>query len=64
MRMAELITRAIEEALAPVSLAVIDESDGHVGHGGWRDGQGAVERALRVRDRKRDLPQHVNAALP
>ena len=38
MRMAELITTRIEEALAPVSLAVIDESDGHIGHGGWREG--------------------------
>lgn len=38
MRMAELITRRIEDALAPVSLAVIDESEGHRGHGGWREG--------------------------
>lgn len=38
MRMAELITRRIEDALAPVSLSVIDESEGHRGHGGWREG--------------------------
>lgn len=34
----DLLTRRIEEALSPVSLAVIDESDDHIGHGGWREG--------------------------
>lgn len=38
MRMAELITRRLEDALAPASLSVIDESEGHRGHGGWREG--------------------------
>lgn len=36
--MAERITARLEEALSPVSLAVIDESHQHHGHGGWREG--------------------------
>lgn len=36
----EAITRALEAALAPRSLEVIDESHKHVGHEGARDGRG------------------------
>lgn len=36
--MAERITARLEAALAPIDLAVIDESQQHHGHGGWREG--------------------------
>ena len=36
----EAIRRAIEVALAPVALAVQDDSHRHVGHAGARDGRG------------------------
>lgn len=36
----EAITSALEAALAPHSLEVIDESHKHVGHEGARDGRG------------------------
>jgi BolA protein len=32
------ITAKLTEAFAPVSLAVVDESENHRGHGGWREG--------------------------
>lgn len=32
------MTRKLEAAFAPVSLMVLDESDQHRGHGGWREG--------------------------
>lgn len=32
------IEQKLAEAFTPVSLAVIDESDKHRGHGGWREG--------------------------
>lgn len=32
------ITDKLTSAFAPVSLAVIDESENHRGHGGWREG--------------------------
>lgn len=32
------IRTALTEALAPLSLDVIDESEHHRGHGGWREG--------------------------
>ncbi|WP_439574203.1 BolA family protein [Phreatobacter sp.] len=32
------ITDKLTAAFAPVSLAVIDESENHRGHGGWREG--------------------------
>jgi BolA family transcriptional regulator, general stress-responsive regulator len=35
---AERIRSKLEAAFAPTHLAVIDESDGHRGHGGWREG--------------------------
>lgn len=34
----ERITTKLTEALAPESLDVIDESERHRGHGGWREG--------------------------
>lgn len=36
--MAERIASRLEAALAPEKLAVIDESQQHHGHGGWREG--------------------------
>jgi BolA protein len=38
MAIKEAISRKLTEALAPVSLSVIDESENHRGHGGWREG--------------------------
>lgn len=32
------ITATLQEAFSPVSLEVVDESDRHKGHGGWREG--------------------------
>jgi BolA protein len=34
----ETIRRKLEAAFAPTTLEVIDESDQHRGHGGWREG--------------------------
>lgn len=38
MAIKEAISRKLTEALAPVSLVVLDESENHRGHGGWREG--------------------------
>lgn len=38
MSMKETMTRKLEAAFAPLSLHVIDESENHRGHGGWREG--------------------------
>jgi BolA protein len=38
MTVKERITNTLMTALAPSHLAVIDESDQHRGHGGWREG--------------------------
>ncbi|WP_153771404.1 BolA family protein [Labrenzia sp. CE80] len=38
MSMKETIIDKLSQAFAPVSLDVIDESDKHKGHGGWREG--------------------------
>ena len=38
MNLKDLITRMLNERLAPSELAVIDESEQHRGHGGWREG--------------------------
>lgn len=38
MRVAEIITRRLTEAFAPSHLELIDESEKHRGHGGWREG--------------------------
>jgi BolA protein len=38
MTMKDLITRSLEQALAPTHLVVTDESERHRGHAGWREG--------------------------
>ncbi|MEM9139648.1 MAG: BolA family protein [Pseudomonadota bacterium] len=38
MSMKERITRKLNEAFTPETLEVIDESEQHRGHGGWREG--------------------------
>lgn len=38
MSVKETMTRKLEAAFAPTHLDVIDESDHHRGHGGWREG--------------------------
>ncbi|MGH6726935.1 MAG: BolA family protein [Pseudolabrys sp.] len=38
MRTADLITKKLTEAFAPQSLDVVDESDRHAGHAGYRAG--------------------------
>lgn len=37
-RMAEIIKEKLNKSLTPVSLEVIDESEKHRGHAGYRDG--------------------------
>ena len=39
MTMKESITGKLTAALAPQALEVMDESDQHAGHGGWREGE-------------------------
>jgi BolA family transcriptional regulator, general stress-responsive regulator len=39
MGMKESITTKLESAFSPDHLEVIDESNQHAGHGGWREGQ-------------------------
>jgi BolA family transcriptional regulator, general stress-responsive regulator len=39
MDMKESITGKLAAAFLPSALDVIDESDQHAGHGGWREGQ-------------------------
>ena len=38
MSIKQTIITKLTDALAPVQLDVIDESDMHKGHGGWREG--------------------------
>lgn len=38
MRVAEEIRSRLAEAFAPVALEVVDESERHRGHAGWREG--------------------------
>ncbi len=38
MTIKQLIERRLADAFAPESLEVIDESERHRGHGGWREG--------------------------
>jgi len=38
MKVKDAISRKLNDALAPSSLSVIDESEQHNGHGGWREG--------------------------
>jgi BolA family transcriptional regulator, general stress-responsive regulator len=39
MGMQESIKSKLKAAFSPISLEVLDESDQHAGHGGWREGQ-------------------------
>jgi BolA family transcriptional regulator, general stress-responsive regulator len=39
MDMKESITSRLNAVFAPSFLEVVDESDQHAGHGGWREGQ-------------------------
>jgi BolA family transcriptional regulator, general stress-responsive regulator len=39
MDMKESITGKLAAAFSPDALEVLDESDQHAGHGGWREGQ-------------------------
>lgn len=48
MPLAEVIRAKLESAFHPVELEVTDESEGHRGHGGWREGG---ETHFRVRMR-------------
>jgi BolA protein len=38
MPLADWITETLQETLRPTHLTVIDESEQHRGHGGWREG--------------------------
>ncbi len=38
MRVADIIIKKLTEAFAPASLDVVDESQRHEGHAGWRPG--------------------------
>jgi len=38
MRMTDIIEKKLTDALAPASLEIIDESEKHRGHAGYRDG--------------------------
>ncbi len=40
MDLGEEMRRRLEAAFAPARLEVIDESEGHRGHAGWREGGG------------------------
>ena len=40
MGLAEEMRQRLEEAFAPTRLDVLDESEGHRGHAGWREGGG------------------------
>lgn len=38
MRVTEIMTEKLKNAFDPVSFELIDESENHRGHGGWREG--------------------------
>ena len=38
MRVTEIITEKLQNAFEPESFELIDESENHRGHGGWREG--------------------------
>lgn len=42
----EQIERKLEAAFSPTRLEVIDESEQHRGHGGWREGGGTHYRVV------------------
>jgi BolA protein len=43
---AEVLRRKLAEAFDPEHLEVIDESEAHRGHGGWREGGGTHFRVV------------------
>ena len=45
-RMTETLRAKLTEAFRPDYLAVIDESEDHRGHGGWREGGGTHFRVV------------------
>ncbi len=44
---AAAMRRKIEESLAPIVIEIVDESEQHRGHGGWREG-GETHFAMRI----------------
>jgi BolA protein len=38
MRVAEIMTEKLKKAFNPEALELIDDSESHRGHGGWREG--------------------------
>lgn len=68
MTVKDRITQKLSAAFTPRHLTVIDESDRHVGHGGWREGGETHFRVEVVSDAfagKSRVDRHrmVNAAL-
>lgn len=57
--MKQTITDKLTAAFAPVSLNVIDESENHRGHGGWREG-GETHFRVQITARKFDGMSRVN----
>lgn len=59
--MKNIIEQKLKSALAPEILEVIDESDQHAGHGGWREG-GNTHFNVRIKaaalDGKSRVAQH------
>ena len=45
-QMAERIERKLRMAFQPETLSVVDESEQHRGHGGWREGGGTHFRVV------------------
>lgn len=48
MKLTDQIHAALEAAFAPHELAVVDDSEAHRGHGGWREG-GETHFNVRIR---------------
>lgn len=68
MRTADLITMKLTSAFSPQSLKVLDESNLHEGHAGWREGGQTHYRIYIVSDAfkgKSRIERHrmINAAL-
>lgn len=68
MRTADIITRRLTDAFQPQSVKVVDESDLHIGHAGWREGGQTHYRVYIVSDAfkgKTRVERHrmINAAL-
>lgn len=48
MSMADRISERLTQGFQPIELVVVDESDQHHGHGGWREGGGTHFRVRMV----------------